>query len=72
MTKSTSYCDFCGKEIHDSGCGTNPIYVNHQFGYESYDDGSTLDLELCIDCSKEFVDYIVSKSKYKTLTGKYE
>ena len=63
MIRSRYVCDFCGNDIVPMSEYEPPFSINHRFGYESCNDGSTLEIQLCEKCADELVEYILSKAK---------
>ena len=65
MIKSQYICDFCGNDIVQMSDYEPPFSINHSFGYESCNDGSTLSIQLCAKCADKLVEYILDNAKDK-------
>lgn len=65
MIRSKYVCDFCGNDIVQMSEYESPFSINHRFGYESDNDGSTLSIQLCAKCADKLVEYILDNTKDK-------
>lgn len=72
MTKTTTVCNMCGKEINKMDLACNLFSISNQFGYGSIHDGDTLELDLCSKCQDMLVTHLIETCKISPIVERID